>query len=157
MFEALFDLTKKFKSLDSNKFAVSVWFDKDIQTIILKMNRIDQLAHQGINSEDEVIGVYAPITDITYDGQEFEFEGQTYEKIAFQPYNFVVTGEFFRSFKVVVYKDGFTIVADTKKDADDLAIKFGKNILGLTEENIHVLAKKMLPLFIEQVRKHIFA
>lgn len=155
MFEPLFDLIKKFKTLDSNKFAVSIYYDRDIQNFILRANRVEQLA-QGLNAEDEVIGTYAPITDITYNGQEFFFDGKSYEKIAFKPYNFIVTGEFFRSFQVVVYEDGFTIIADTKKDAEDLTIKFGKNILGLTEENINELVRKMLPLFIEQVRKHIF-
>lgn len=151
MFESLFELTDKIKNMDSNEIAVKLYFDKDIQSFIITANRIDQLT-QGLNSDGELIGTYKS----EYFNESFTFEGKSYEKIVGKPYNFIDTGTFFRSFKIAVFQDGFSIVADTEKEDGDLIDKFGNNILGLTTESLDELVKKMLPLFIDEVRKEIF-
>ena len=116
------------------------------------MNRIDQLS-QGLNSDGDIIGTYAAFTDIISENTVFEFEGQRFEKIAGEPYNFVDTAEFFESFQVAVYADGFTIYANDEKEEGNLQDIYGKNILGLTDENQNKLVEIMLPLFQEEVQR----
>lgn len=152
MFGALKTLFDNIDELDPAEICVSVWGNKDIQAVILSKNRIDQLT-KGLNADGEIIGVYSTNTDIMSEGVTFVWEGQTFEKIAGQPYNFVDTGDFFTSFRVLVYDDGFTIYADDVKDDEKLTQKYGNNILGLTDESINQLVQEMLPIFREVVRK----
>lgn len=156
MFGKFKQLFKNIEALDELKICINIYEDKDIQKIILTYNRIDQLTH-GLDSEGNLIGVYSPSTDINSEGQTFSFEGQTFEKIAYEPYNFVDTGYFFRSFEVVIVGDGFYIAADDQKPDDvELTDKYGKQILGLTDENKTNLAKEMLPIFRQLVREKMF-
>ena len=152
MFGPLKQLFDNIEELDPMEICVSIYGDKDIQAFILSKNRIDQLT-KGLNANNEIIGTYSPATDIMSEGGTFVWEGVRYEKIAGEPYNFVDTGDFFGSFKVLVYDDGFAIFADDNKDGEKLTQKFGKNILGLTDDNINDLVTEMLPIFREVVRK----
>lgn len=152
MFGPLKRLFENVKNLDSLEICVSVFGNKDIQSVILSKNRLDQLS-QGLNADNEIIGVYSKYTDIMSEGSTFVFEGQSFEKIAGQPYNFIDSGEFFNSFRVLVYDDGFTIYANDSKEDGNLTDKFGKNILGLTDESKNELVNAMLPVFIEALRK----
>jgi len=151
MFGAIFDLIDKVKSLDVNKIAVFCYYDKDIQRLILRANRIEQLA-EGLNTEGEIIGYYKSGSVFESDSKTYTFENISVQKIEGEPYNFIDSGAFMRSFEMVVYPDGFSIIADTDKGEDDLAIKY-KNLLGLTDDNKEQLAQAMVPLFIEQIRK----
>lgn len=151
VFGSLFKLIDNVQNLDQDKIATTIYFDKDIQKFILRENRIDQLS-KGLDSEGTIIGTYSPITDITSDGKVFTFEDTSVEKIAGQPYNFIDTSKFMKSFKIIIYDDGFSIIADTQKDNEDLADKYGKKILGLTSENIAKLVDNMRPLFIKKTR-----
>lgn len=156
MFESLFDLTRKVKTLNEVRFAVEIFQDNDIQRFILRANRIDQLVH-GLDSNNEIIGVYSPTTDISSEGLTFNFEGVRVEKIAGEPYNFIDSGQFFNSFEVLVSSDGsFEIEADDSSGKDTpLTKKYGKDILGLTDDNKNELVEKIIQLFIEKIREHL--
>ena len=156
MFGKLFKVIDNVQNLNQDEIAVFIYYDKDIQRLILRENRIDQLSH-GLAADGKIIGTYSPITDISSDGLKFTFEETTVEKIAGEPYNFIDTGDFFTSFRMVVYKDGFSIVANDQKEDGSLTAKYGNNILGLTNENKSKLVKEMLPLFRAITRKKILA
>jgi hypothetical protein len=145
------------QKLNVNKIAAYVYWNKDFQKIVLSYQRIDQLTH-GLNTEGGIIGVYSPTTFALarLQGQQFTFDGQRYQKLIGEPYNFVDTGEFLGSFEIIVAADGFYFYADDKKDKDNLADKY-PNLLGLTDENKDKLAEAILPLFTKTVREKIFA
>lgn len=152
MFGQFKRLFKNIAQLDELALCVTVYRQEEIQQIILSYNRIDQLT-EGMDSEGNIIGVYSPATDIISEGRSFVFQGRSYEKIAGEPYNFVDTAHFLESFSIVIHGDGFVIQADDDKGEETLTGKFGKNILGLTDENKAKLSQAMLPFFIEAVRE----
>ena len=55
------------------------------------------------------------------------------------------TGDFYESFEVKVMSDGFLIEADTIKDGEDLRVRWGNDILGLTDFSISELGKAIQP------------
>jgi hypothetical protein len=156
MFGSLKKIIENTLNLDYQQIAVEVYYNDSIYEFIIKLNTTGQLT-QGLNSDGEIIGTYTINTDIMSEGGSFTFDGQSFEKIAGQPYNFVDTGYFLKSFDVGIYPDGFTIIADDAKEDENLTDKFGKNILGLTNESLNELVKKMLPVFIAETRKAMFA
>ena len=155
MFESIKSVLSKARNLQPDKMLYSIYIRNDIKRIIINLNRINQLT-KGLNSEGETIGVYSVVTDITSENTVFTFEGNRYEKIAGEPYNFVDTGDFFKSFQVQVDGDGFVIVADDNKENETLTDKYGENILGLTRESLNELGQKIIPLLIDKTRKEIF-
>lgn len=140
--------------IDQDEIAVECYWNEEFQRIVVNLNRIGQLT-EGENADGEIIGTYSANTDMMSDGMTFSFEGLTFEKIEGEPYNFVDSGDFFRSFRLRIYNDGFTIEADDQKQDGKLTDKFGKNILGLNDENINEMVEKLIPLYIEETRKYI--
>ena len=65
------------------------------------------------------------------------------------------TGEFYQSFVVKVDNSGIIINADTQKESTDLSVKYGIEILGLTEENIGILRELILVNYREYLRDKI--
>jgi len=155
MFESIKSVLSKARNLKPDKLLYSIYIRNDIKRIIINLNRINQLT-KGLNSDGETIGVYSIVTDITSENTVFIFEGNQYEKIAGEPYNFVDTGDFFRSFQVQVEGDGFIIFADDNKEDESLTDKYGENILGLSRESLNELAEKITPILIESTRKELF-
>lgn len=91
-------------------------------------------------------------------GQTFGYGGASGRKTkrAGEPIFLLDEGDFYRSFKVKVLDDGFTIQADAiKDDGTDLVQQYGKDILGLTNESKSEIIKKILPMVIQETRKAI--
>lgn len=65
-----------------------------------------------------------------------------------KPYTLNDTGEFWDSFKVIVGQGKITITADPIKDSDNLFDIYGKDIVGLTDENLQILIDEALKHFI---------
>ena len=125
-----------FASLDAEEIVFQIIKnDRDIQVFILDLNRFDQLFDQGINSKGDVIGFYRG----TSRGKKL---GQI--KQAGDHYDFLDTGEFFDSFKVIPTKKFFEIVADGQKGAENLFDKYGQELTGLTEESKEKLAEELI-------------
>ncbi len=131
-------------ALDEEKLTVTVFHDKELQRFIVRLNTQNQLFKQGVASDDRILGVYSYATQGLSGGKKKYGER----------YNLFDTGKFYESFRVIVYKDGFTIEADTMKEDKDL-LDYGP-VLGLTEESKNELSEKMLPLLIAEIRKEIF-
>lgn len=144
------------QQLSINKISVEVYKRQEVISIILKGNRTNQLA-KGLDAEGRVVGIYSKMTDIMNDGKVFTFDGQSYSKIEGEPYNFIDTTEFFTSFAIRILPDGFIIIANDEKDDGSLTEKYGSQLLGLTDESKSELAQKIVPFFIEETRKALFA
>jgi hypothetical protein len=69
------------------------------------------------------------------------------------------TGAFYRSFVVKVDPLGISIIADTLKGSgvdDDLAVRYGIDILGLTEENNNLIVKALTNKYIQYIENEIY-
>lgn len=156
MFEDLYRVIDNVKALDVNKIGVSIWSDENVRRFIIDLNTIDQLYKTGKDKDGNLTGVYTEYTEIKNEDRSYSFGGETHKKTAGEPYDFYDTGEFFESFKVILQTDGFTINADDEKpDGTQLTRKFGKGILGLSNESINELIKEIIPIIITTVRGEI--
>ena len=152
MFESIYKVLEDAQKLDQDEIAYDCYFDEDFQTIVINSNRIGQLT-AGEDVNGGIVGTYSPNTDIMSEGLTFSFEGQTYEKIVGEPYNFVDSGDFFRSFRIIVQNDGFIIYANDQKVDGSLSEKFDAELLGLNDENINKMVDALLPIFIRETRR----
>lgn len=138
------------KLLDNGKRLsdLQAWYDTfspDVQRHILDWIRDDQLRNQGVNADNEIIGVYSEFT-----------EALNPEKVAGTPYTLFDTGEFYRSMYIVVLKDAIVFEADPIKGDDNLFEKYGNNIIGLTQENKQKLKQLVKNNYIAYVKRVLF-
>ena len=122
------------------------------------MNAFDQLFLGGLNSDGEIVGTYRSTTEMMSDGESFTFNGLTKRKIEGDAYFFYDTGGFLRSFSVSIKKDGFTIKANDEIDDEffgTLTEKYGKNLIGLTDESKTELGVKIIPLCQKFIRSEV--
>lgn len=108
---------------------------KDIITeneaYIIDMNAEKQLYEQGINSLGVDISDYMPYTPLTI--QIKREKGQPTNRVTLRD-----EGDFESSFYLVIDNEKFEIKAGDWK-TEDLIKKYGRQILGLTEENLQAL------------------
>lgn len=119
-----------------------VWNDSRVQAEIVRLNTEEQLFNEGIKSD----GDYLP----DYSDTSVNLYGKPNGHIRLYD-----TGEFFESFRILVFGEDAEIVADTRKEDTDLAERYGKAIIGLTNESKDILTKIILQVLREVVRKDI--
>ena len=146
----LFMFSTVFKILDSaiNLDEVKAWYfaiDIDLQNNIIKLNTIDQLFNEGVDSLGDSLGEYSPFTV-----ELKKIKGQPTDRITLKD-----TGDFYRTFKVEVKDDSFFINANPIKDDSNLFDDFGSEIVGLTEENQIKVSKTILDNTIKYIRKQL--
>lgn len=118
-----------------------VFSDKDIQKIIIDLNRIDQLLYNGELPDGTLLPAYSHSYGVV------SFDGKSVTKEKGQPYTLLDTGEFYRSFKVIPNPAGFIITANDEKEngtLEDMYAKGGK-LLGLTDESMAKLSTEIYP------------
>jgi len=136
-------LTSKIESLKVDENAI--WFEvvnRDAQFEIIRLNTQDQLFDDGIRSDGSSLPDYSNTSINVY--------GKQAGHITLKD-----TGEFYQSFVVKVDNSGIDIIADTQKDDTDLAKKYRKEILGLTEENTGLLRELLTNNYREYLRDRI--
>jgi hypothetical protein len=127
---------------------VTAWFqviDREMQWEIIRLNTIDQLEREGLKAD----GSYLP----DYSKTSVEIYGKEEGHIKLKQ-----TGKFYRSFVVKVDPKGVEIIADTKKGTtsnDDLAVRYGIDILGLTDENNNVIVDALTNKYIEYLENEV--
>lgn len=145
MFGQIEDIIERASKLDEN----SAWFqiiDREMQWEIIRLNTIDQLEREGLKSD----GTYLP----DYSKTSVEVYGKEDGHIKLRD-----TGQFYRSFVVKVDPKGIEIIADTSKGTsanDDLAVRYGIDILGLTEENNNVIVNALINKYIKYLEDVVF-
>ena len=147
------------QKIDEKKIYVNVIKDGSVQDFIIRLNRSSQLFFKGVSPKNIIIGEYSAATETIASGNQAlnrTFDGQTRSKKAGEPYNFLDTGDFFKTFKVKITGSDFVIEADTDKIVEDSFIT-EQDLLGLTEESKNELVKHIVPLFIEETRAALFA
>ena len=152
MFKRLYEIANNTKKLSVKKVAFFVFSEKEVQKIIIDLNRIDQILYDGINVDGDSLPTYRH----TYD-KVYTFEGKSNIKRAGEPYLLLDTGDFFKSFKVFVTKDGFIIWANDEKEDNNLTQAYGNGskIIGLTDESKARLSQEIIPYIVSFVRAEI--
>ncbi|MGR3221314.1 MAG: hypothetical protein ACUZ8H_16075 [Candidatus Anammoxibacter sp.] len=138
------------RKLSQSKILIRIWKDKEVQVFIVDLNRVDQLFKQGVDSLGNVFGLYASNQGTV------TFKGNTKDKKRNSRISLFNKGDFYKTFAVKVPSDGFIITADDKKDDDSLTDIYGKEILGLGNESIEKLSRKIIPIFISETRVLLF-
>ena len=129
------------------KFAIDV----DLKKYIIKLNTIDQLFDEGIDSLGDSLGEYSISTiegTSSYLGKKAK--GQPTDRITLKD-----TGKFYKTFKIEVKNDSFFINANPIKEDNNLFDDFGDEIVGLTEENKIKVSKIILDNTIKYIRKQL--
>lgn len=155
MFNELKKIIRNTKALKVDAIFVRIVKESEVKKLIIKLNKIEQLFKQGIDAEGDVIGEYSAYTEFVNKGRTFSIEGTSRTKKAGNPIILYDSGDFYRSFKVKVYKDGFTITSNDDINGTILSQKFGEKIMGLTDESIGTLTQEIKPKFILEVKKAI--
>ena len=155
MLDSLFKICNNTKAIKVDAIVINLFFNDEVRQFVLDLNRINQLFYRGVDADNKGIGEYSEWTEFINEGKSFTYGGESKPKIAGDNYTLYYTGEFYRSFDVIVYKDGFSIEANTIKGKTDLSKKYGKQILGLTESSKDELIDKILPIVINDIYKQL--
>lgn len=116
---------------------------------IIELN-VEQLYEYGINSLGISIDTYAPYSPYTV--RIKKEKGQPTDRVTLRD-----TGDFHKSFEVVVGPIGFYITATDYK-TNMLIEKYGEKIFGLIPQNKIELAQKYLyPAVIDEINKELFS
>ena len=115
--------------LQSGRLIQSIILENEY--VITDMNSEDQLYEQGINRLGVNIMDYAPYSPLTFEIKKEK--GQPYNRVTLRD-----EGDFEHSFYVEADTQQFTIKAADWK-TEDLIQRYGRQILGLTEENKIIL------------------
>lgn len=115
--------------LQSGRLIQSIILENEY--VITDMNSEDQLYEQGINRLGVNIMDYAPYSPLTIEIKKEK--GQPYNRVTLRD-----EGDFEQSFYVEADMQQFTIKAADWK-TEDLIQRYGRQILGLTEENKIIL------------------
>lgn len=115
--------------LQSGRLIQSIILENEY--VITDMNSEDQLYEHGVNRLGVNIMDYAPYSPLTIEIKKEK--GQPYNRVTLRD-----EGDFEQSFYVEADKQQFTIKAEDWK-TEDLIQRYGRQILGLTEENKIIL------------------
>ena len=123
----------------------TAWFkavDEEVQDLVIRLNTEEQLGKGGIDADGNSLGDYAPFTvnvrsDLGLQTDHIDFK---------------VTGDYWRSFDVLVDKNGYTVVSDTERFEELVnELGFTSRHLGLTKENEQKVFKLIREKYLDYV------
>lgn len=132
---------------------LKVFKSKEVKEKIIELNTIDQL-FKGENKNGDLLGTYSTFTALFNQNKSFTLNGITKRKDLGNAIFLYDTGEFYDSFNVLFYNDGFIITADDEKDGTYLAERY-PNIIGLSNESIGKLREFVRPLILAEYKKRV--
>lgn len=116
------------------------------EAYIIDMNAEDQLFEQGINNLGVDIMDYAPYVPYTIDVKKAR--GQPYDRVTLRDEGF-----FYESFFIEADNEKFEIKAADMK-TEELIRKYGRQILGLTDQNLQSLIESyIIPDMRERIKQ----
>lgn len=135
------------EALTSGRLMQDIIWDND--AYIIDMNAEEQLFERGINRLGVEIMDYAPYNPVTIEIKEAK--GQPTNRVTLRD-----EGDFESSFFLEVGDKQFEIKASDFK-TEDLIKKYGRQILGLTDENIAILIWQYIyPDLMDEAKKQIY-
>ena len=148
MFEAIKQRCRRIMYLDP-AFIVQdiIQADETLAQDIVDLNRYDQLYDKGIRADGSTITPLYANSTIKYKIRD----GQKWDHVTLND-----KGGAYESFNIAYSGGAFKITADLDKPGGNLAERYGKTILGLTEENIAIVRGWIKPRILDAVRKKVF-
>ncbi len=137
-------LIRRVETLNADLVWLRVFQNEPFKRWIMDLVRQDQLFKKGIDEDGDVIGTYSEATEM-----------MNPQKIAGTHYTLFDTGEFYGSFELRVGKNYFEIDADPIRDNTNIFEEFGREILGLTDENTQLLIDFMRSELIDKIQQEI--
>lgn len=135
------------EALTSGRIIQNIIWDNE--AYIVDLNAEEQLFEQGINRLGVEISDYAPYSPVTIAIKEAK--GQPTNRVTLRD-----EGDFESSFYIEAGDKQFEIKASDFK-TEDLIKKYGRQILGLTDENISILIwKYIFPDLMAETKKQIY-
>lgn len=129
-------------NLDIDAVISNILKDAEFQRFIIDLNTEGQLFEKGIDSLGASLGEYTDFTKAVKN-----IKGQRTDHITL-----LDTETFYKSFAVKVQNGGFLIIADGQKEDTNLLEEYGKEILGLTDENLQIvidaIRDKLIPIIL---------
>ena len=129
-------------NLDQDVIISNILKDAEFQRFIIDLNTEEQLFEKGIDSLGASLGDYSDFTKVVKG-----IKGQRIDHITLED-----TGDFYKSFAIKVQNGGFLIVADGQKEDTNLLEEYGKEVLGLTDENLQIvidaIKEKLIPIIL---------
>ena len=148
MFESLRHIANNIASIDINSILNKLWKDTVVQDFILEELNQDNQLRKGLKSDGGIVGQY--VSD-AYANFKQARPGRRAPKGIVDLY---VTGDFYRTFRVIPINNGFEITANTSLYEDtDFAVKYGDEILGLSQDSILKLQEFLIPLIRQEILK----
>lgn len=144
----LIDRVKEYdKGLTSGRYIMNII--EENEAYIVDMNAEEQLYEQGVNNLGVSISDYAPYSPVTI--QIKRLKGQPTNRVTLRD-----EGDFEESFFLQIENDHFEIKASDFK-TEHLIRKYGRQILGLTDENIKKLIWEFIyPDLLKKTKKVIY-
>jgi hypothetical protein len=141
MFETVINLLDNAIALDEG-FAFDFAINSRISDKIIELNTIEQLYEDGIDSKGKDLGLYS----------DFTIEIKILKNDRFDHVTLKDTGDFYNSFRVTADRGEITISADDSSKYDaPLSSFYGKDIIGLTDENLQIVIDLIRPRIITYV------
>ncbi len=133
-------------ALNENQIINEILSNKEFQQFIIDLNTEGQLFEKGIDSLGASLGDYTDFTKAVK-----RIKGQRLDHITLED-----TGDFYKSFAIKVQNGGFLITADGQKEDTNLLEEYGKEVLGLTDENLQIvidaIRQKIIPIIKAKIR-----
>jgi hypothetical protein len=142
------DLARRIKKLDEGRIFVDVMNIRTVQSYVVKLNT-DQMKVDFMNSDGiplaDIGGEYSPYT-VQMGGKKGRDKVDLYD-----------TGEFHESFRIErIRKESFEINSDpVKDDGTNLLVEWGKEIEGLTFENLEKTGTFIKDFYVEKIRQQL--
>ena len=144
----------RFKALhnvldQATRIGNGAWFDaidKDTQKLIIDLNTEDQLGQQGIDSKENSLGQYRPLSVEIRMGLGLQV-GHI---------DFKITGEYWGSWEIEVGKDEIIINVDENRFSELVnELNFSEDHVGLTPKNMAIIKKLIRDKYISYARKQL--
>ena len=133
-----FERFEKAFTFDLDRVLFNVWSNPRVQNFIIELNTegqpTSQLFEKGEDSLGVSLGEYSPFTV-----QLKVNKGQRIDHITLKD-----TGEFYESFDITPFRNGFLITANPIKDQDNLFVEYGEDIVGLSDQNKIILCESQI-------------
>lgn len=145
------EFAKKVEKFDVNLILYEVWKNPKVKDYIVALNTKgvsgSQLYDLGVDSLGVKLGNYTNYT------KEIKLSGSGDKKV--DHITLIDTGEFYDSFFVNAFPNGFSIEADGQKPDGNILDRFGKDVIGLTDESFKRLIEFIQPFFIKEANKRL--
>ncbi len=146
MFEPLLKVLSNAQKLSTRKAWNTVMTERRMKELIISLNTNEQLGEEGIDANDKSLGEYAPLTI-----QFRRSKGLQVDHIDFK-----VTGDYWASWRVEVSANELKIKVDEKRFYELTSLlRFSKDHVGLTDENILRLQNYIRTKYVEYIREQI--